>query len=114
MIKTVITGTITDIFPVEHIGNFKKRNFWIKEAEGGNVYQVECYGNELNLPSNFKAGELVNCHAEIRGRRWEKNGRVGVINSIKCTGLYILKDANPLPPAPANDIIDDDAGDLPF
>jgi hypothetical protein len=92
MIKTTICGSITDLFPVEHIGErgFKKRIFWLLESDNATPshYQLEAWGDDVDLPTKFKDGAPVNCHVEIRGKKWEKNGRVGIITTIRCISIF--------------------------
>lgn len=87
MINVTITGTITDVFPVEHIGNFKKRIFWIAEtveASTPQVYQVECWNADVDMPAKEKTGQPLKFHIEIRGKKWEKNGKAGIFNTLRC------------------------------
>lgn len=91
MITTTIKGTITDVFPVEHIGNFRKRLFWIKEhadASSPQVYQLEAWNADVDMPAREKIGSVLNFSVEIRGKQWEKNGRAGVINTLRCIGIF--------------------------
>lgn len=108
MIQTTIKGTITDVFPVEHIGNFKKRLFWVKEhadASSPQTYQLEAWNNDVDMPAKEKTGDVLNFHIEIRGKIWEKNGRSGLINTLRCIGIF--KPANYTPTNAGNDIDDD-------
>jgi hypothetical protein len=97
MIKATISGTLTDIFPVEHIASFKKRVFWIEEVAKetddlrtwkAQNYTLEVWNNEVDLITKFlNQKEVLNFHIEIRGKIWEKNGRMGVINTLRCIGI---------------------------
>lgn len=113
MQQITVKGTITDVFPVEHIGNFRKRIFWIKEhadASTPQVYQLEAWNQDVEMPAKEKAGEVLNFSIEIRGKKWEKNGRAGIINTLRCIGIF--KPSNVIHPDYAGETNNDD--DPPF
>lgn len=82
-----ITGTITDIFPVQTFGNFEKRVAWVQEETTGrypNQFEIEFQQNDVNTLDSFVPGDVVECKIDVRGKKWEKNGKSGVINTLKC------------------------------
>lgn len=84
-----ITGTIKQIFHSEVFGSFEKRVFWVEETTDKypNTYQLEMQQGECNRLDGFKAGDKVECSVDVRGKWWNKNGKEGVINTMKCWKL---------------------------
>lgn len=82
----LIQGVITDIFPSETFGNFEKRVAWVQETDVQypNHYSVEFHQGDANTLDNFVPGDRVNCSVDVRGRKWEKNGKAGCMNTLKC------------------------------
>jgi hypothetical protein len=35
----------------------------------------------------YKVGDFVTCYIDIKGKYWEKEGREGVINTLKCWNI---------------------------
>jgi len=87
--NTTITGKILDIFPAELYGNFEKRVCWVEETEGEypNTYSLEFWQGDCNKLDSYKPGDAVSCKVDIRGRKWTKNGKEGVINTLKCWSI---------------------------
>lgn len=87
--KTQLSGVITSIFPVEKYGNFEKRVFWIKQINVQHpcYYSLELWHDDQDLIDKCKVGDAVVCDVEIRGNYYNKNGRSGVINILKCTDI---------------------------
>jgi hypothetical protein len=82
-----ITGHITDIFPTESFGNFEKRVAWVAEVSGDrypNTYALEFQQNDVNQLDHVSPGDLVECKVDVKGKKWEKGGKSGVINVLKC------------------------------
>lgn len=89
MANITVTGTIKQIFNSEVYGNFEKRVFWVEENTDKypNTYQLEMQQGECNRLDSFKAGDKVECNIEVKGRWYHKNGKEGVINTLKCWKL---------------------------
>ncbi len=118
--KITLSGVITDIFPAEVYGNFEKRVVWIKETtdQYPQTYAIEFAQGNCNKLDRFKPGEEVKIWIDIRGRRYEKNGKEGVINSLQgwridsIAASPTVKATTPhAAPAPA---AQDHGDDLPF
>lgn len=79
-------GTIVTIFPVETFGNFEKRVVWVLDSSGKfpNTYAVEFWQNDVNMMDSYRAGDNVEMSIDVRGNHWKKNGKEGVINTLKC------------------------------
>jgi hypothetical protein len=132
--QIVIKGKITDIFPSEIYGNLEKRVVWVQEidVQYPQHYSLEFLQNDANIPDSFVPGDLVECKVDVRGRKWEKNGKAGVMNSLKCWRMDRVGQGRPTPstrqqtggippkntPPPANDSgykpIEGGDDDLPF
>lgn len=79
-----IQGVIVDIFPVETYGNLNKRVVHLQEidVQYPNFWSVEFLQTNVNVPDNYVPGDIVKVQADLRGRKWAKNGKEGVITSI--------------------------------
>jgi hypothetical protein len=97
--QIVIKGKITDIFPAEVYGNLEKRVAWVQETDVQypQHYSLEFLQNDANILDSFVLGDVVECKVDVRGRRYEKNGKAGVINSLKCWNMRRIGDARPAP-----------------
>lgn len=105
MSSIVLTGKIHTIFPSEIISSsFEKRVMWLSEtsAQYPNTWSIEFQQNDCNMLDDYKEGQLVVCKIDIRGRHWVKNGREGVINTLKCWSISSAEGApKPAPPHPS-------------
>lgn len=80
-----IEGYIVDIFPVETIGNFSKRVVWVEErdVQYPNTYSIEFAGRDISVPDAFVPGDKVKVQVNLQGRKWEKNGKSGCMNTLR-------------------------------
>src|SRR5205809_312435 len=87
--QITIKGKITDIFPSEIFGNFEKRVAWVLEVDVQypNHYSLEFHQGDANMLDSYVPGDLVTCKVDVRGRKWEKNGKAGCMNTLKCWGI---------------------------
>lgn len=88
MLTIQIVGTVTDIFPIEHITeHFSKRVFWIRTNDEDNPqdFGLELLGRDMEKLNHLKIGEPINITAELRGKKWKKNGREGIITTLRAT-----------------------------
>lgn len=97
--QIIIKGKITDIFPPEIFGNLEKRVAWVVEVDVQypQHYSLEFLQGDANILDNFVPGDLVECKVDVRGRRWEKNGKVGVMNTLKCWRMDRVGQGKPTP-----------------
>lgn len=114
MPNITLKGTIKTIFPAEVYGSFEKRVFWLQEldAQYPNTWALEMHQGECNNLDKYQPGDKVECHVDIKGRRWEKNGKEGVINTLKVWRINKIKED-----APAKEEVfqaPDPVDDLPF
>ncbi len=98
---------------------FKKRELWLEETgDHAQTFNLEFHQDTCNALDNFSAGDMVECHINLRGRYWSKNGKEGVMNTLQCwkiTGQGGASIQKPRPEtgqyAPAGT---DNSDDLPF
>jgi len=88
MIK--ITGTIKKVLPKETFsGGFDKRIFWIDDDSDKypNTYSLELWKSDTDMIDNYQVGDLVTCYVDLKGKFWQRDGREGVMNTIKCWNI---------------------------
>lgn len=119
--KATIIGIVTDVFPGEIRGNFEKRVCWIKETDAEKYpehYSVEFHQANGNLLDKFKSGDHVRVEVNVRGKKWSKDGKESIFNSL--VGWKIEKvgqqpASQPAAPQAQTPAIDDEPlNDLPF
>lgn len=87
-----IQGLLSDVFPAETFGNFTKRVFWLKEPDtlsNPQHYQLEVHGEDVRRLDQFSIADKVECEVELRGKKFHKQGRDFVINTLKCVGILL-------------------------
>lgn len=84
-----VTGTIVAIEATVQVNDkFKKREFVIetKEDVNGNVYsnyaKFQCVQAKCDIMDRFSIGEQVTVEFNIKGNRWEKDGKVNYITNL--------------------------------
>lgn len=69
-----ITGQIKKIFNEQVVSDkFKKREFWLNHGDNPQYPQIssfECTQDHCALLDNFKHGQTVTVHFNLRGRLW--------------------------------------------
>ena len=123
MPNITLTGRIKRIFPAEIIKSFEKRIMWLEETDGQypQTYQLEFQQGGCNTLDSFQAGQTVTCSVDVRGRYWSKDGKEGVMNTLKCWKITADQPARPAPESqqgfPAYNTADEltePIDDLPF
>jgi hypothetical protein len=87
-----LSGRIIKYFPQETRGTaqkpFDKIVFWLEEVTDNetfkNIWQLELWQDDCKMAKHYQVGEYVTCYIDIKGRRWQKDDREGVMNSLKC------------------------------
>lgn len=90
MIK--LSGKIQKIFEPESFGNqekkFEKQQFWLQEvgteSKYTNTWSMELWNADIQMSESLQEGDFVTCYVDIKGKYYEKNGKEGVIVSLKC------------------------------
>ena len=90
MIK--LSGKIQRIFDTETFGTqekkFEKKQIWLQEVASeqkfANTWSVELWNLDIPMADLLQEGDFVTCYVDIKGKYYEKNGKEGVIVSLKC------------------------------
>lgn len=122
-----LTGKLIVRFDiVQRSENFKTREFVIESSEEGNgktftnFVKFQCVQDKTAMPDRFNIGDEVKVQFNIKGTRWEKDGRVSYITNLDAWRMDSLKLSQNNAPAAANEVSYHDvrpaenADDLPF
>ena len=90
MIK--ISGKIKSVFEAETFGTektFEKRNFWLEDISEKypNTWQLELWQQDCPMIDSYNVGDFVTAYIDIKGKYWERNGKEGVMNTLKCWNI---------------------------
>lgn len=120
-----ITGKLVVRFDiVQRNENFKTREFVIENTEDSNgrtfknYIKFQCVQDKTAMPDRFNIGDEVKVQFNIKGTKWEKDGRTNYITNLDAWRMESLKlsqnntnsaevNYNDTPPS-------DDVDDLPF
>lgn len=120
-----ITGKLVAKFDVvQRSETFKTREFVIENAEdnNGRVYtsyiKFQCVQDKTSMPDRFNIGDEVKVHFNIRGTKWEKDGKVTYITNLDAWRMESLKLGNQVTQESSqvnyNDMPPAENDDLPF
>ncbi len=119
-----ITGKLTEKFNTQEVTNtFKKREFVIEKVEnaGGRefteVIKFQLSQDRCDLIDPYNLNEDIKVHFNIKGRKWEKDGRVSYFTNLEAWRLekVATEQGSDIPPQPAlDDIPPETENDLPF
>lgn len=119
-----ITGNLTEKFNTQEItASFKKREFVIEKTEnaGGRefteVIKFQLSQDRCDLIDPYNINEEIKVHFNIKGRKWEKDGRVSYFTNLEAWRLekVAVTQGNDGPPQPSvDDIPPEMDNDLPF
>jgi len=120
MAELTLTGRLHKIFDTNQISDtFKKRDFVIEtEDQYPQMVKFELTQNSCDKINDFKEGENITVHFNVRGREWtNKNNEV--VYFVSLNAWRIEKDGNSTVSAPtttASELPADDssADELPF
>lgn len=84
-----LKGTIVKIFDSEIYGSFEKRIFWLEESgeRWPSTWAIEMHQGDCKKLDDFLVGDTISCQIKVFGRKWDKDGKSGVINTLKCTSI---------------------------
>jgi hypothetical protein len=118
-----LTGKLIAKFDiVQRSENFKTREFVIEKTEDingrsfTNYVKFQCVQDKTAMPDRYSIGEEVKVQFNIKGSRWEKDGRTNYITNLDAWRMETLKLASQstnntnYSDAPPADVVDD----LPF
>jgi hypothetical protein len=119
-----LTGKLAAKFDtVQRTESFKTREFVIEKSDDingrviTNYVKFQCVQDKTSMVDRFNVGDEVRVQFNIKGSRWEKDGRVNYITNLDAWRMESMKlsqtnnsnevNYNDIPPA---DVVDD----LPF
>ena len=119
-----ITGKLAVRFDiVQRSESFKTREFVIEKTEDANgrsftsFIKLQCVQDKTSMPDKFNIGDEVKVQFNIKGTKWEKDGRTNYITNLDAWRMESIKlsqnnanvevNYNDIPPS-------DNVDDLPF
>ena len=120
-----ITGKLIAKFDVvQRSESFKTREFVIENSEENNgrtfssFIKFQCVQDKTSMPDRFNIGDEVKVQFNIKGTKWEKDGKVNYITNLdawRIESVAIGRDNTPPASVNFNDIPPtDNVDDLPF
>ena len=121
-----LTGKLIEKFDTQEISEkFKKREFVIEFQDNPNLSFSESIKFQLtqdrcNLMDSYQVGQDLKVSFNLRGRRWEKDGKVSYFTNLEAWRIEPassapVQDTPPLPDGDAQGFNPNDStSDLPF
>ena len=123
-----LKGKLIEIFPEQQVSDsFKKREFVVETEEegGGRTFteqiKFQLIQDKCSLIDNLALNQDVKVSFNIKGRRWEKDGKVNYFTNldawrVEAEGSTQAPSANYQPPTAMNpaDLSTEEEDDLPF
>jgi single-strand DNA-binding protein len=98
MSEIKISGQLFRVFPEKTVGNkgFKVREFVLQTTEKYPQFiQMKLTQEKCGLLDRFKDGEYLTAVVNIRGNKYEKDGKESFFNSIEAWQLHLDATVNP-------------------
>src|SRR5690349_13797955 len=93
-----ITGKLVVRFnTVQRSESFKTREFVIEKTEDANgrsytnYVKFQCVQDKTSMPDRFNIGDDVKVQFNIRGTKWEKDGRTNYITNLDAWRMEAVK-----------------------
>ncbi|MFH1049567.1 MAG: DUF3127 domain-containing protein [bacterium] len=119
-----LTGKLIDILNIQNVSEtFQKREFVVETVENSSgrdfVEQIkfQLLQDKCGLIDNYSIGNNVKVSFNIRGRRWEKDGRVNYFTNLDAWKIEPDDNAEEddfIPPYDDKAPFVDDIDDVPF
>lgn len=84
-----LTGKLIAIYETQQVKeNFKKREFVVELSDdiNGNVYtnyaKMQLINAKCEIVDRFKEGDIVKVSFNVKGNRWERDGKVNYITNL--------------------------------
>ena len=95
-----LTGILTDVFPTEITKTVTKKIFWLKQPDTERYpqhWELQLIGMDADRLKGISVGDHLECHVEIRGRKYKRRdgGGEGIFITLKCVGILVLDKLNP-------------------
>ena len=113
-----LTGTIHEIKPTEQkTEKFRTREFVLEttkqvgERDITDYVKFQATGDKCDLLNKFKVGDTVTVHFNIRGNKWEKEGKVSYFTNLdawRIEGNQVTNDTAAPYESASNDDFDTD------
>lgn len=96
-----VTGKLHAKYDTQQVSErFRKREFVLELSEeiNGNVYtnyaKMQLVQNKCELLDRFSEGDMVRVNFNIKGNRWEKDGKVNFITNLDAWRIETAPPAN--------------------
>lgn len=123
-----ITGKLIEKYAIVQVNDrFKKREFVIESKESNNgmdfkdFIKFQLTQDKCNLIESIQTGEEIKVSFNIRGNKWEKDGKTSYFNNLdawrieKSQGKNQALNEESIPAPSIEDMpIEDESDDLPF
>lgn len=120
-----LTGKLVAKFDtVQRNETFKTREFVVETTDdiNGRVFtnyvKFQCVQDKTNMVDRFNVGDEVKVHFNIKGSRWQKEGREGYITNLDAWRIENVRlgqnAATSAEPTYTDAPADDNVNDLPF
>lgn len=117
-----ITGTLVEKFDTIQVSDkFKKREFVIEKKETNNGMEFvehikfQLIQDKCALIESYTVGEGISISFNIKGRKWEKDGKVSYFINLDAWNLVHVQAPNQSSAPPVNDApFPEETDDLPF
>jgi len=117
-----ITGKLEKVNDIIERENFRSRKVWITTEDNPQYPQtieVEVNQAKIDLFDGIAPGAPLKLYLNLRGRKWEKDGKTSVFNSLVCWKVESAGQEAKAAPAsqqgfPMNEALPDDTERLPF
>lgn len=123
-----LSGKVIDVGPVQQKGEtFRKREFVVEVSEAGNsgreftdYIKFQCIQDRTDIIDESFLNENVKVSFNIKGNKWEKDGRVSYFTNLDAWRIEKASSENTpaddLPPPLLDDMPpeEEDMDDLPF
>ena len=100
---------------------FKKREFVLDIAQTGadgkeypNFAKMQLSQSKCELLDNFHQGQKIKVSFNIRGNKWEKDGKVNYITSLDAWRIELAQESAQSPTQPTQTESPKQSDDLPF
>src|ERR1043165_9143815 len=100
-----VTGKLIEKFDTQQVNDrFRKREFVMELAEeiNGNVYtnfaKMQLVQTKCDILDRFNIGDTIKVNFNIKGNRWERDGRVNYITNLDVWRIESAANANPAAP----------------
>ena len=84
-----LTGTVHEVMPAIQRGKGQSRKFVVKtttsngEKQWNDYITFELWGDKADLVTEADTGSELTVEYNLRGNRWEKDGKVSYFNSLQ-------------------------------